>query len=482
MAEPPRGAPPGAELEAEGVSPYLVFLFAVVSTATLFEGFDAAMLTMAAPDVRATLDITREEWGSLFAFNRLGMVGSFFFLLLADRFGRRQLMMLTVLGFCVFNLATAFAATAWEFAIYQFLARLFLTAEYALAVIMVGEEFPARLRGRAIAILTGMATLGVMLIAKLHPYILLDACATGSVAAGTCVPPESNAVRDAALAFVAWGQTLVGRSVDGEGWRALYAIGALPVAIVLPLRMAMRETRRFDAERVRRGAQPRGLRALARTEWANAKVPWRPEYRRRSALVTLLWNCVHLVTAPAVAFWVIYAREDLGLEPTQVGSILFWGYGGGVVGSYLAGYGIDRVGRKPVCAALYTLAAVSIFLLFQGTSLLSQYVWMIATVFGFGAAMSATHVYASELFPTAVRATGYGWTTNLFGRITEVGIPLLVGQLIAVLGLSWSVGVVAIGPVLGAVLVLLYAPETKGLTLEEIQERARGGRAPASEL
>ncbi len=450
-----------SSLEAGGVDGYLVFLFFLLSTATLFDGFDSAMLTVAAPDVRETLGIGLDQWSWLFAVTRAGAVGSFLFLLFADRFGRRTLMMTTIVGFAVFNAATAFADSMVELAFFQFWARLFLVAEYALAIIMVGEEFPARLRGRAIAILTSFATAGVMVIAKLHPYILLE----GEGA-------ESNVVRDTGLAVVAWVQRGLGLAVDGEDWRVLYLLGGIPLVIVFGLRFAMRETRRFEA--VRRDEVREPFRELVRREWANAQIPFEPQYRSRSLLVMLLWNCVHLVTAPAVAFWVIYVREELGFSPHVVGDILFWGYGGGVAGHFVAGSLIDRIGRKPVCAGLYVFAAIAIFLLFQVRSVPLQYMTLIATVFGFGAANTATHVYASELFPTEIRATGYGWTTNLFGRVTEIGVPLVVGTFVASLGLSWSVGVVAFGPIVGAVLVMRYAPETKGLTLEQIESVAVG--------
>ena len=111
---------------------------------------------------------------------------------------------------------------------------------------------------------------------------------------------------------------------------------------------------------------------------------------------------------------------------------------------------------------------------------------MVLTVFHFGAANTATHVYASELFPTEIRATGYGWTTNLVGRVTEVATPVAIGLLIVPLGgIPEAIAVVAVGPVLGALLVLRYAPETRGLTLEEIQvalaRSQKGADAPHGE-
>ncbi len=460
----PSPAPTPTPLEADRVSPYLAFLFALLSTATLFEGFDAAMLSFAAPEARASLDISLGEWGFLNGLTRLGVMASFLFLLSADRFGRRRLMMITVVGFAVFNGLTALVTDKWQFTFCQFAARLFLTAEYSLAVIMVGEEYPARLRGRAIAILTSLATVGVMVMSKLQPYVLLEPGA------------EGNWIHDLGTTMVAFGQGVFGLDPDTADWRALYALGILPLALILLLRLGMRETRRFSA------VQETARRRVSWSErWSEIMTPWRPEYVRRTAVVALLWNCVHLVTAPSVVYWVIFARENLELSRWHIGDIVFWGYAGGVAGHFVAGFLIDRIGRKRTCSGFYVAAAVSIYLLYHVPTLNGQYVWMIMTVFNFGAAMTATHVYASELFPTEIRATGYGWTTNLVGRVTEVVTPMMIGALIPLLGGSIpnAIAIVAIGPVLGAALVLRYAPETRGLTLEQVQEAL--GSSTASE-
>ena len=444
-------------LEADRLNPYLISLFILLSSATIFEGFDAAMLSFAAPDVRTSLGISLEEWGFISGLTRMGVLASFLFMMTADRMGRRFIMMVTVAGFAVANGLTAFVETKSGFVTAQFFARLFLTAEYALAVIMIGEEYPTRLRGRAIAILPSLSTVGVMIMAKVQPFILIPDGEQGGW------------LHELGMNMVLFGQDFLGLEHQANGWRALYALGAIPLFLILGLRFSLRETRRFEAEQSESRKSSQGIDWAE--HWHNATRPWQPLYRKRTAIVALLWNCTHLVTAPSVVYWVIYAREELGLTTSQVGDIVFWGYGGGVAGHFVAGWLVDRVGRKFSCSAFYIIAAISIYWLYHHPTLAGQYFWMTSTVFAFGAAMTATHVYASELFPTEIRATGYGWTTNFLGRLTEVLTPMVIGALIIPIGgISNAIAIVAVGPILGAILVLRYAPETKGMTLEEIQE------------
>jgi putative MFS transporter len=442
----------------EKLSSYHVRMLALLGIATLCDGFDASMLTLAAPDVRKTLGIAEGEWGTLYAITRAGMIGSFFFLMCADRFGRKALLLLTVAGFALCTAATALVQTKLEFTLLQTVARLFLTAQYGLAVIMAGEELPAALRARGTTVLTAFATIGTVAIAQVQPFFLLQGEA-----------PVGNWAHDGALAIVARLSVWLDLPFDGEHWRGLYLVGAFPLAFLPLLAIGVSETTRYQQVAAARGRASLG--DVFRVQFREARRLFTPRYRPRFAIVSLLWNCVHLVTAPAVAFWAIYAREHVGLTPAQVGNIIMWAYIGGAFGHLLAGQLVDRVGRKLTCAGFYSIAAVAIVGLFHTETMLGQYAWHITTVFFFNCAIGATHVYASELFPTELRATGYGWTTNLFGRCTEVAIPFVIGQLIPILGISWGITWVAIGPILGALLIAKFAPETRGLTLEEIQEK-----------
>jgi putative MFS transporter len=452
-------------LESSRVTPYHGFLLALLASATFFEGFDASMMSLAAADVSASLGIAQRDWGFLYSTTRVGIVASFFLLLFADRFGRRLLLFVTVVGFGVCTGLTALARDAVEFTALQTLARFFLQAEYALAVIVIGEEFPARMRGRAIGALTAFATVGVMVMAKVQPLLLLGPEA------------EGNALHDFAQAGVALLQRALGLAPRADGWRGLYSLGLPPLLLILFLRLGLRETRRFEAIAAERVRLP--WRAELAAQWQAAKTPFLPQYRRRTLTVTLLWNFVHLLTAPSVAYWVIYAREEVGLDHATVGDIVFWAYVAGAFGNFLGGWLIDRIGRKATCALFYSSGAVALVTLFHTESMTGQYVWHITCVGSFGAAIAATHAYASELFPTEIRATGYAWATNLFGRLTEIVAPALIGLLVPVLGISWAVSLAGLGPILGALYVMRYAPETRGLTLEQIEKRLGGEPARA---
>jgi putative MFS transporter len=447
----------------ERFSGYHYLLLVLLGVATLYEGFDASMLTLASVDVRKTLHISTGEWGTIYTITRFGVVGSFFFLMCADRFGRKPVMLLSVAGFAITCGATSLAQTTLEFTLWQTLARLFLTAQYGLAIVMAGEELPASLRARGITLLTSLAAVGTVVMAQVQPFFLL-------IDKPGALPPEGNWAHDTALVVVGQIANALEIPFDGAHWRGLYLIGAFPILLVPILMAAMRETTRYREVAAARGAT--SLRAVIGEQSKDVRQLFSPRYIKRFGIVSLLWNCVHLVTAPSVAYWSIYAREEVGMTPAQVGDVVSWAYVFGAVGHLLSGQLVDRVGRKGTCAAFFALGAVAIVMLFQTNTTFGQYFWHISTVFLLNAAIGATHVYASELFPTQLRATGYGWTTNLFGRATEVIVPGAIGALIAAgLTISTSILIAGVGPILGALLIARYAPETKGLTLEQIQEK-----------
>src|SRR5260370_23799829 len=95
---------------------------------------------------------------------------------------------------------------------------------------------------------------------------------------------------------------------------------------------------------------------------------------------------------------------------------------------------LDRVGRKLTTCASYVGGAVAIMLLFQTAGHTAMLTAMVATVFAFQGARTATATYSAELFPTEIRATSYSLTVQLLGRITALLTPVIIG------GLSRSLG------------------------------------------
>jgi len=407
------------------MTPYLWALLAMLVSATFFDGFDVAILGTVAPFVQQQHGLSNGAWGLVNTTIRLGAVASFFILIFADRHGRRLLITLTVLGYALFTGLTAFSSSIESFTLCQFAARVFLASEFALALIIIGEEYPTRWRSMGIALLSGVGLLGTI------------------------------------TAFLAARSVLT-----NHPWRTMYLIGLVPLALVFLFRLGMRETRRFQHVRDHRGRQS-GWRDLV----AGLRIPFQRRYRARSLLVTLIWNCNYVVTSPAITFWTIHAVRNHGYTPRQYGLVVAAGYFFGFLfGAPAAGLLMNRAGRKPTCAGFYLCAAVAILVLFTAPSadLRVQVALMSLTSFFFLGANAATNTYATELFPTEIRATGYSWTTNLAGRVGEIVTPVGVGILADRIGIPAAVGVTAIGPVVGALIVLRYAPETRGKTLEEI--------------
>ncbi len=292
---------------------------------------------------------------------------------------------------------------------------------------MISEEFPDRMRGMGVAMLNMVGLLGVIVGGLLYGYIA-----------------ESR-----------WG------------WRGMYFIGVGPLLLVASLRRGVRETVRFTALSRTRAAGPRkrGVVAALRT----ALEPLGGRYRGRIILVALLWNCVGLVGAPAVTFFSLYAKRDHHWTSAQIGRAVVLAYLIGTLGHLLCGQMLDRIGRKATTSIFYVLGSISMLFLFRTDSHAAMLAAMVATVFAFQGARTATATYSVELFPTDIRATSYSLTVQVFGQVASLATPFVIGALSNALGgLGNAVTSVCIGPVIGAALVLLYAPETRGKKLEEL--------------
>jgi putative MFS transporter len=411
---------------------YLWLMVGLLASVTIFEGYDVTIFHLCTPDIARTFHMSDLDVGAMASIVRLGEMMAFVVVMLADRVGRKPIVSYTVLFYTLFTLMTALSHGLRTFTGFQSLAQLFLSGEFAVATIIISEEFPDRWRGRGVAILNMTGLVGV-------------------IAGGLLYGPVAGS---------RWG------------WRGMYFIGIAPLLLVAFLRRNLRETARFtELKRARRieTSLVDGLRENVAQAFRALGGP----YRGRLLLVAMLWNCVMLVGAPAVTFFSLYAIRDRHWTRSQVGSAVVLAYIIGTFGHVLAGYMLDRVGRKLTTCASYGAGAVAIMLLFQTAGHTAMLTAMVATVFAFQGARTATATYSAELFPTEIRATSYSLTVQLLGRITALLTPVIIGALSRSLGgLGNAVAAVSIGPVIGAVLVALFAPETRGKPLEDLSPAA----------
>ncbi|MGC1343964.1 MAG: MFS transporter, partial [Candidatus Binataceae bacterium] len=142
-------------------------------------------------------------------------------------------------------------------------------------------------------------------------------------------------------------------------------------------------------------------------------------------------------------------------------------------GSLLAGWAIDRIGRRITTSFFYVCAGLAMGALFHSSSFRGLMFGFIATMFTYQAARTATSALSAELFPTEIRAAGYSLTVQVFGQFGWALSPVIVGLLADPMGgLGNAAAIFAVGPLIGVIVVMGWIPETRGMTLEEISPSA----------
>lgn len=396
------------------LTPYQRRLCALLSVATFFEGYDLFALAQILPNLRAEFGLAPEQGGALVAAANVGAVLAFVLVRAADRIGRRRVLAVTIAGYTAASLATAFAPNAWAFAAFQLAARVFLLAEYALAIVYAAEEFPADRRGTIIGVIQGASSLGAIACSALVPLLLRTPL----------------------------------------GWRSVFLVGAAPLLLVAYARRGLRETARFE-----QSTELAGRLARARLFAA--------PYRGRLVLLAAIWALTFVCTQSAVTFWKEFAVAERGMSDAQVGAILSISAIAAMPCLFFAGSLIDRVGRRRGAVVVFGIAIAGVL---GSYSLASPHALTAALglgIFGTGAVQPVLNAFTTELFPTSLRSQAFAWASNLLGRSGALAAPLAVGAAASSCGWAFSVSATAIFPLLALALIVAFLPETAGRELEE---------------
>jgi putative MFS transporter len=374
-----------------------------------FETYDVALLTLAAPVLAQGLGLGIGAFAFSVALIRLASLASVPVLRLADRWGRRTLLFVS-LG--IFTLATGMTALAMglvAFVMLQMLARVFLATESALASLVIAEEFRPHRRG------AGLSVLGVV----------------------------------SGLGFGAVGGLLLLVPLTPLGWRLFYLVALIPLGIVAYLRRNLRETRAFVAAR--------GEHRLQASFWPRVDRAHRRTLLKAAALV----SAFGLVQTTGFFYASDLAQNTYGWSGRFTAIVITAGVFG-VLGFFLGGRISDVVGRRPVVAIANVLAAVGTILIFSDQRALFIPGFFLAAAAG-ACFLTATLAYVAELFPTEIRATLSAFVISCQVAAGSLGLALM-GAVDGVISTS-LVMVILGGSLLASLLLLRGLPEARGRDL-----------------
>jgi MFS transporter, putative metabolite:H+ symporter len=402
-------------------SGYHKFLIVMLSAATFFEGYDYMVINLILPLMGKEYGVSTQTLGYTVGLINVGTIVAFFIIRTADRFGRKPILLVTIVVYTVFSVLTAFSRSLFDFAIYQFFARVFLVTEWGLAAVILAEELPAAKRAFGIAIVQLCAAAGSIISAVLYPTI----------------------------------------SASGFGWRGLYLVGIVPLFIIIWLRRRMKETQRWIQSRencAKRESPQQGFFEVLKSS-----------YRKRTVLLMMLWFLSWVPLTAVQVFWAYYAINERGWTLGGVSKAMSIAYGIGLTGYLVSGKLMDKLGRKPTSFVFFLGAAISIFWAFTASQTTHMYISIGLCVFFVTSFLPISSTYTTELFPTHLRANAAAWTNNTLGRVGCVVAPALTGYLAAILGsIGNAVAALSVAPLVAAFLILFFFPETKQRELEEI--------------
>ncbi|WP_394161985.1 MFS transporter [Galactobacter valiniphilus] len=423
-------------------------IFIIGGLGFMFDAWDVTLNGALIPAVMNEWGLDRPTAALLSTANLIGMaVGAVVWGTVADRMGRKRAFTWTLLVFAVFTALGALAPNFALFALFRFLAGVGLGGCIPVDYALVGEFTPRTARGKILTAMDGWWPVGAALSFFVSAWLL---AATGS-------------------------------------WRWSLAIMILPALLIFwvrrhvpesPLFLAARgreaEARAVVDELVRRtGATPVEYDVVAAPSAAtSSRVPvWLAQlarlWREAPAVTAITWALfltVLLVYYLALT-WMPTILKEAGLAQTAA---LISGAGmalAGLIGVVVAALLVEVAGRKLLLSISAPLAALTLVLV---AATLDDPKVAVVWLLVFGAiiqvAIPVLYAYASELYPTELRASGFGWASTMSRVGAGVG-PLVFAWAWPVFGLTACFVAALVLVALAVAAMLLKAPETKGTDL-----------------
>jgi MFS family permease len=407
-------------------------LFAA-AMAWALDAFDAMLFSLVLAMLMRDFGIGKTAAGLLGTLTLLGSgIGGVLFGFLADRIGRKQALMASILTYSVCSFASGLATSVVTLAVARFVLGLGMGGAWNTGATLVAESWPTELRAKGLS-------------------MVQSSWAPGFAAAALVAGPVSRYF----------------------GWRAVFFVGILPALVTLWIQRRMPESELWQASLAQApnfdGNDPEGRSSQSHPSGSFTVIFQLPYARYTLAL--LFFNFFALF-----AWWGLFTWMPPYLSlPVSQG-----GRGFGVMGmttllvvlnlcgmlpGYVSfGWVADQIGRRnaflvySIMAALltplYAAARSQLGLLVLGT---------LVAFFGTGL-FSGSGIMGSEIFPTAVRARALGFTYN-GARAMSALSPLVIGRVGQAEGLSWAFYLCAAGYLLAA-LIATQLPETRGKQLE----------------
>jgi len=432
-------------LDEHPFSPFQWLIFALCFCVVLLDGFDTAAIGYIAPSLVSEWGIERSALGPVLSAALFGLVvGSLSAGPLAERFGRKTILSISVLIFGLACLASAFSAGLNQLVAWRFITGVGLGAAMPNAVTMMNEYCPEARR----ATLTNAMFCGFPLGAAFGGFV------------------------------AAW-------MIPHFGWRSVLLLGGIAplflgvlILFVLPESVRYMVAKNYPAERIRealRRVQPAAAEfPLAMTGVSGAT---QELARARSSIgvvlskellvgSVMLWLAyfMGLVIFYALINWMPVLLKDAGVAPSTAALVsALFPLGG--FGAILSGWLMDRFNANLIIAACFALTAAAVYAIGQSTG---NIVLLMLVVLGAGTIMntaqSSLPTLAAAFYPTNGRATGVAWMMGI-GRFGGIAGSFLVaelsrrnlsfGQIFMIVAISGLVAATAL------VIKQLAHPETK---------------------